>query len=148
MAGVGWKAVTAKIATGTSLKTLMQVVAAANHRLLVKEFGISFDGVASDGVPILVEVLRQSTAGTTSALTPVKTNDSDDETLQVTARHTATVEPTAGDVLWSEQIHPQTGDRWVATFDDPLPVKGGGRLGLRVTAAAGVNAVAYMSGTE
>jgi len=143
---VGFRAVTAAIATGTALKTLLQLVGASNHRVAVRSIAISFDGVSTTGVPILVEVLRQSTAGTMSALTPVKANDSDAETLELTAQHTATAEPTAGDVVASMLVHPQS--RHVFYFNPPQVIKGGGRLGVRVTAAVSVNAVVMAEGEE
>ena len=148
MAGVGFKAVTGEIATGTSAKTLLQILAPANQRLKVKEWSISFTGVSNTGVPIKVDVLRQTTAGTMTSLTPVQGNNSDSETLQVTAQHTATVEPTAGDVLFSEEVHPQYGYTWQAPFGDEIPVKGGSRLAIRVTAAASVSAIARFVGEE
>jgi hypothetical protein len=148
MAGVRFTATTAKISTGTALKTLIQVVAAANHRLLIDEISISFDGVVQTDEPILVEVLRQTTAGTMTALTCRKNNDADDETLQVTAQHTATAEPTAGDLLKSWLVHPQTGRPWQAPFGREIVVKGSGRLGIRVTAAASVDAVVEIGGEE
>lgn len=148
MAGVRFTAVTAEIATGTALKTLIQIVAPANQRLKIDEISISFKGVVATDSPILVEVLRQTTAGTMTALAPVKNNDGDPETLQVTALHTATAEPTAGDVLKRWLVHPQAGRPWQAPFSRELIVKGGGRLGLRVTAAASVNALVEVGGEE
>lgn len=148
MAGVGFKAVTAEVSTGTSLKTIIQVVAASNHRCVIKEWSISFQGTSNSAAPILVEVLRQSTAGTMSSLTPVKNNSGDDETLQTTAQHTATAEPTAGDVIDSVLVHPQTGYTWQAPFGSELIIVGGGRLGIRVTAGASVDCVATIKGEE
>jgi len=144
MAGVGFIAKTAEIATGVALKTLLQVVAAANHAVLVKEWSISFKGVSTTGTPILVEFLRQTTAGTMTALTLVKDPDDTDETLQATAQHTATVEPTAGDVLDTKLVHPQTGYTWQAPFGGMKKIGGGDRMALRVTADASINAVASM----
>jgi hypothetical protein len=148
MAGVRFKAVTGQISTGTSAKTLMQIVAASNHALLIDEISISFDGTSNTATPIKVDVLRQTTAGTMSSLTPVKDPDDSDETLQVTAQHTATAEPTAGDVLLSEHIHPQQGYTWQAPFGRSIKVGGGDRLGIRVTAGASVNALARVAGEE
>ncbi len=82
MAGLRFHAKTAEVATGTALKTIMQLMAAANHRVKVKELSISFKGVSNTDAPILVEVLRQTTAGTMTALTLVKNNDADDEILE------------------------------------------------------------------
>lgn len=148
MSGVGFKAVVAGVATGTSAKTLMQIVAASNHRVLAKEIGVAFQGTSNSAAPILVEVLRQSDAGTMSALTPVKANDSDDETLEVTAQHTATAEPTPGDVIFKQYVHPQSGFYWQAPFGGEQAIKGGGRLGIRVTAGADVNAAVTFVGEE
>src|SRR5438067_1781420 len=107
MAGVRFKAVTGEVATGTALKTILQVVAASNHGVLIDEWSISFTGISNTATPILVQVMRQTTAGTMSSLTPVKDPDDTDETLQTTAQHTATAEPTASDVLFREEVHPQ-----------------------------------------
>ena len=144
MAGILIAAITAKIATGTAVKTLLQIVAAANHRVLLSEISISFDGVTNTAVPILVQVVRQSTAGTMSALTLNKIDEDVSETLQTTALHTATVEPTTGVEVMAEQVHPQAGYTWQAPFGKVIVINGGDRLGLLVTAAADVNALARM----
>lgn len=148
MSGVRWKLATAEVATGTSLKTIAQAVAAANHGALVDEISVSFQGVSNTGEPILVEVVRQTDAGTTSALTPVKDPDDTDETLQLTARHTATAEPTTTDVLMREFVHPQTGWTWQAPFGRQIKIGGGDRLGVRVTAGADVGCLVRMAGEE
>jgi hypothetical protein len=148
MAGTPFKAVTGEIATGTSAKTLLQIVAASNHGVLVKEWSISFKGTSNTASPIRVRVLRQTTAGTMSALTPVKDPDDTDETLQTTAQHTATAEPTSGDVLFTELVHPQTGYTWQAPFGGAIKIGGGDRLGIEVLAGADVNAVARASCEE
>ena len=140
MAGLKLAAVTAAIATGTAAKTLAQILAPANHRVQLKRLEISFDGVTNTATPIKVDILRQTTAGTMSSLTPVKRGNFT-ETLQTTAQHTATAEPTAGDVLRSFYVHPQQGEVWEAPFDDPIDIPGGTRLGVRATASASVNAL-------
>jgi hypothetical protein len=141
MAGLFANAQTAEIASGTSKKTLVQLIAAANHRVLVHEISISFDGTSNVAQPVLVEIARQSTAGTMSALTPAKVDLDSGETLQTTATHTASAEPTETDVLRAENVHPQTGYTWVAPYGRPIIVNGGDRLGVAVTAAETVNAV-------
>lgn len=144
MAGIRSACVTGEITTGTSVKTLLQIIAPTNQRLLVKEASVSFKGIVSTGTPAKVDILRQTTAGTMTSLTPVKWNSADDETLQITAQHTSTSEPTAGDVLWSEEVHPQTGYTWQAPFGMEFVVPGGTRLGLRVTTAETTSAIARM----
>lgn len=142
MAGIRAVAQTAAISTGTSAKTLLQLVAATNTRVLVNEWSIAFNGVSPSGEPIKVDVLRQTTAGTMSALTPVKDPNLGSETLQTTAQHTASGEPTAGDILCTIYVHPQQSFVWQARFGEPIVINGGARLGLRATAAASVSAVA------
>lgn len=146
MAGVGWSAATAEVASGTSVKTIIQVVAPTNQRLLIRQIDVSFEGTSSSDEPIQVDVLRQTSAGTMSSLTPQKWNSSDSETLQVTAQHTSSSEPTAGAILLSRKIHPQTSHTW--DLGDPIPVPGGGRLGVRVTAAVSVGTVVTIVGEE
>jgi hypothetical protein len=143
-----FKATTAAVATGTSAKTILQAVAASNHAALIDEVSVSFQGTSNTAAPILVEVLRQTTAGTMSSLTGVKDPDDWDETLQTTFQHTATAEPTAGDVLMREYVHPQTGYTWQAPFGRQIKIGGGDRLGVRVTAGADVNCVVRVAGEE
>lgn len=148
MSGVGLRAQTDEITTGTSVKTLLQIEAAANHRVKVREISVSFKGTTNSDAPIKVDVLRQTTAGTLSSLTLVKDSPGDDETLQTAATHTATAEPTAGDILMSEEVHPQTGFVWQAPFGGEMIVPGGTRLGIRATAGVSVSAVARLVGEE
>jgi hypothetical protein len=144
MAGIRAVAQTADVATGTSAKTILQIVAAANHRVIVREFSISFDGTSNTGTPIHVALIQQSTAGTGGdALTCVKIDESTDETLQTTAlKDIDEAEPTGSTVLMAEKIHPQGGFTWQAPQGGELLVKGGTRLGVVVTADYEVNALA------
>lgn len=150
MAGIGFQVNTGEVATGTSAKTLAQVVAASNHRLLLKNIRVHFKGTSAGDVPIQVRVLRQTTGGSMTSLTPTKLDSTIDETLQVTAQHTATSEPSAGDELIRAYAHPQGGEfHWAALRDrDMIPVPGGGRVGVEVTAGASVNAVVHVEGEE
>ena len=144
MAGVSLKATKSGITTGTSLITLIQVVGASNHGVLVKEWSISFQGTSNTASPILVKVMRQTSAGTMTSLTPVKDPAGTTETLQTTFQHTATAEPTASDVLFEEYVHPQTGYTWQAPFGQSVKVDGGTRLGITCTAAASTSATVRM----
>jgi hypothetical protein len=150
MSGVRFVAQTDEIATGTSKKTLLQLVPAANHRVLVKEWSISFTGITNTDAPIQVEIARQSDAGTASALTLVKQNADDGETLESSAQHTATAEPTETNVIMRENVHPQGGYTWQAPFGQELVLTGDAtdRLAIVVTAAVGVNAVARFVAEE
>ena len=148
MSAVGFRAVTAQISTGTSAKTLVQVIAASNHRVLLTEVQIAFEGVSATDAPIQVDILRQTDAGTMSALTLVKANSSDSETLEVTAQHTSTGEPTSSDVLLRTFIHPQSAYRAIVSRENAIVIPGGGRVGIRVTAANSVDAIVTIGGEE
>jgi len=150
MAGVKFRVRTNPITTGTSAKTLLQIVAASNHGVLLNAIGVDFNGVSNTDAPIRVDVLRQTTAGTmgTSASSIVKDPDDSDETLQTTIQDTASSEPTAGDILMTRYVHPQSGYDWAARFGEEIKIGGGDRLGIRVTASVSVSAVVSVRGEE
>lgn len=133
-------------ATVGGAKTVIQVVAPSNIRVKILGWGVGFDGILTTGQPVQVRLLRQTTAGTMSALTPVNTN-SVAETIQSTAQQNATAEPTAGNVIWIGAVHPQQGIVLQYPYGSEPIIAGGGRVGLEVNVQAGqsaVNARAYM----
>lgn len=134
----------AAVATGTALKTILQIKAPANQRVKLKRFTIGFHGISNTAEPILVNLYRQSTAGTMSSATPAPMDEDTTEAIQTTAQHTATSEPTAGVIVGTWTVHPQTG----VDIPTDIVLKGGGYLGLVVTAAAGVNCDASMEFEE
>lgn len=138
MAGVRF-AVTTEVTTGTATLTLMQLIAAANKRVRINRIIISGKGILSTDAPVTCEVLTQTSAGTTGASATVgKVNDSDDESLGVTAAITfSSTEPTAGAVKASRNVHPQSGVEMVFPPGiNDLFVAGGGRMGIRVNSPA------------
>jgi hypothetical protein len=139
MAGLVFDVSTATVAlTAATLKTVVQIVAATNHKVRIVAWKATFDGASPTATPVAYRILRQTTAGTMSALTPVKAG-SDAETILTTAQHTATAEPTASDVLEAGFIHPQVGQADTAPFAFENMIPGGGRVGWEFTAPAGVN---------
>lgn len=149
MAAFLGKANTAEIAlAAATAKTVIQIVAAANHRVKILSWGVYFDGISTTAEPVQIRFLRQTTAGTMSALTPVKNDDSLAETLLTTAQHTATVEPTAGDVLEVKEIHPQSGYEKIYPMGQEVIVGGSDRVGIEVTAPAVVNVRAEITFEE
>jgi hypothetical protein len=133
--------------SAATAKTVLQLVAAANHLVAVKGFSISFDGTSSSAEPVQVDILRQTTAGTSSAGTPVEETVTG-VTLQTTSRITITAEPTAGAVLRRYEVHPQAGLLEKFTFEDEIIIGAAGRLGIRCTAPATVNCLAHMAFEE
>ena len=112
--------------------TIVQLVAAANHAVRVTSIAVSFHGINNTHPPIDVYIARLTDAGTMSALTLVKADDSIADTLDTTALHTATVEPTTTDVLINVAVHPQTGVVYPVTPDTPIIIGAADRLGVIV----------------
>jgi len=128
-------------------KTIIQLVAPANQRGDLRSCSVGFDGTNPSAEPVQVELVRQTTAGTMTAATPVK-DSAGSETIQFTAQKNATVEPTTTDVLRRWEHHPQAGS-FERVFDKrEIEIPGGTRLGLRVTSPAIVNAAGHMSAEE
>ena len=141
MAGVRFGLVTTATTTGVSKKTFLQIKAPSSQRVLVKKITVSFQSTANNEAPPLVQLCVQ-TDGTMTALTPVKLNSVDTESIQTVAyQPTNSVEPTSGgNVLDARAIHSQTTD----VFDfqlNPLPIPGNTRLGVCVTATTSTTCV-------
>jgi len=135
--------------TAATAKTILQLVAPANQRLAIKGFSVSFDGVSATAEPVQVDLVKQTTAGTMSAATPVAEQIGlGAEAIQATANKNATAEPTTTDVLRRYNIHPQTGREIRYGLDDEIVMAGGTRVGLRCTAPAGVNVVGHITAEE
>lgn len=120
------------VTTGVATLTLAQLVAATNQRVKIERIRISGKGTLNTDAPVLFEILKQTTAGTSSALTLTKIDDNAAETLQVTALQTFTVEPTAGNIKAAQAVHPQSSYDFVFPPGRELWIKGGERLGVRV----------------
>jgi len=126
-------------------KTVLQL-ASVNIAIRLTELTVGFDGILNTAEPVTIELLRQTSAGTMTNLAPVKADDSIADALNTTGQHTATVEPTAGDVLRTLILHPQTSQTW--TYGIDLVLGRDKRLGLRITAPAIVNCNASLAFEE
>ena len=121
--------------TTATVETVLQLVAATNHRVALLGWGISFNGVSVTEEPIKVILKRSSTAGSSSAGTVVQVDDSLAETLQTASRITFTAEPAAGDELETKFIHPQGWFEKIYPEGKEIIVGGADRIGLEVTTA-------------
>lgn len=133
--------------SAATAKTVLQLVAPANTILAVHGFEVSFDGVSNTAEPVIIQLLRQTTAGTATSRTPLKTKDRS-TALAATGSENASAEPTAGDILKTFHVHPQAGVVYPFTLDGELELPGGGRLGLKLTAPASVNTLATINFEE
>lgn len=154
MAGIGFSLSSGEVPTGTAAKTILQLTAAANHAVMVKGWGVSFQGVTNNADPILCQLIRQTSAGTGgSSVTLQKINPDDSETLEASGQKGPsgiwTAEPSdASAVLDEVLVHPQAGREVYFPLTDPIKVPGSGRLGIKVTAGASVDCVATMKCEE
>jgi hypothetical protein len=147
------------VATGTSIKTLLQVKASATNPLLIVEWGISFDGSAA-AVPIKCELLETDVAATVTAaaaaditkLDPLALAQTGDQTTNIIPVGTTSTGYTAsgeGSItavrMFDVQLIAPT-NQYVKQF--PLgrePVIAISKFGrIRVTAPVTVNAYCYM----
>lgn len=129
-------------------ETALQVVAAANKGLEVVRWSVSFNGVSAADAPVRVELLRLSSAGTSSAFTPLKLDPASDAAL-ATARTAHTAEPTVADILETYQVTPY-GGLLVMQYapDERVKVAANGRIGIRCLAPNVVDVTAYMIFSE
>lgn len=142
MAGLRFNVQTIEVDSGTTKKTILQILAPANQRVLVSEISVSCEGIVNTGVPMLVEIEHQSTAGAGGdVLTGKKINTGDDEAIQTTALSNidGSSQPTVTQEIMGEKVHPQGAWTWQAPFGKEIVVKGGQRLGISVTSAAAVD---------
>lgn len=150
MSGLGGFISTAEIAlSAATAKTVIQLTAPSNRRVKIAGWGVFFDGISPSAEPVQVSLVIQTTAGTMTSLTPIKLTRGADETIQSTAQHTATAEPTATDEIDMAEVHPQGAyeiyypqgptERWIG---------GGERVGIKCTAPAAVNVRAKITFEE
>lgn len=128
-------------------KTVLQIAAPTNQRVKVKEWGVFFDGTSASAEPVVVRVLKQTTAGTMSSCTETKRTPGS-ETLQVVGQRNASAEPTASDIVDRIEVHPQAGYEKQFGPGDEIILAGGERLGIECTAPAGVNVSAKFAWEE
>ncbi len=124
-------------------KTVLQMLAPTNQRLKILEWALFFDSTSTTPGSAQLRILRQSTAGTTSAATPVPFENELTETLQASGGTNATVEPTAGAVLMTPAVPITSGMMYPLPTGQELYVGGGTRLGFEVTLPTGASASVY-----
>ncbi len=136
---------TAEIAlVSATLKTVIQLTTPANHRIKILGWGVYFDGTTSAAEPVVVSLVRQTSTGTMTPVTPVKRDPSVSETILTTAAINASVEPTTTDIIESKEVHPQSGYEKIYPFSQEIIIGGSGRVGIICTAPNTVNVIGYV----
>lgn len=145
----------ASVTTGTAIKTLLQLAPSSGNPIIVKEWGISFDGSAA-ATPIKVELVDTSTVAAT--VTAFVANDvqpylrvSDTGASSVTlgtaaSGYTATAEGTITSTRHGDLQLVAPSNQYVKQMPLGMEffVPGAHFLRVRVTAPAAVNAWAYV----
>jgi hypothetical protein len=147
----------AKVATGTSIKTMLQIASSATRPLKIVEWGISFDGSAA-ATPIQVELIQTDVAATVTAHVASGVQPYDDPnapastvTLGASATgYTATAEGSITTTrTFDAQLLAPTGlyvKQWPLGREAQLPVSK--FLRVRVTAAASVGCWTFVTWEE
>lgn len=143
-----------KVASGTSIKTLLQVATPASTGIVVIEWGISFDGFSA-ALPVEVELLQTDVAATSgSSLTPTPFGIDQTASLCVGGTGATCYSPsaegsiTATRVLDAQLVSPtnQYWKQYPLGREPFVPVSK--FLRLRVTAGTTVNCYGYIAFEE
>jgi hypothetical protein len=140
-----------EVATGTAIKTHIQIATPSTTDLKVLGWGVSFDGTSATGAPGVVTLIDTNVAATVTSLTPAAwDNDRAPASLCVggtsATGFNASAEGTitASRLLDGQNIHPQTGySVWFP--EDYAPTVAPSRfLRLRCLFAASVNCIPWV----
>jgi hypothetical protein len=95
-----------------------------------------------------VIVRRQTTAGTATARAPLKKDDDLSTALRATGQENFTAEPTDSDIILTYLVHPQAGVQYPLPLPGEIIIGSGDRLGVKMTAPAGVNTAVTIEAEE
>lgn len=142
-AGLNLRTPSGEIAVSSSTtKTVLMITAPTHQKLRIKAFSVSLDGTDGTQSPAIVELMRFTSSGTFTSITPVKLYQSDGETPQATAGKDASSEPSADVVYLNREVGFAGGSfTYIYPFGNELVIKGGDRVGLRVTNTSSTTAV-------
>jgi hypothetical protein len=133
--------------TAATEKTVVQLVAATNSLVAVTGADVTFDSTSNSAVPVVVKLIKTSTAGTGTGRNPLKTKDTS-TTLTSTGTENHTVEGANANIMRIFHVHPQAGVIYSIPMRDEIELASTERLALKVTAPAGVNALGTIHGEE
>lgn len=111
-------------------RTLCQIVTPTNQRVFLAFIDVQPGGSTGATAPIPFDMLLQTTAGTGSGGSFVKSLPQAAETIQTTVLDTFTAEPTASDIVDSFALHQQGHQTWIPSGGGII-IPGNSRLGIR-----------------
>jgi len=138
-----------EVATGTAIKTLLQIATPSTTDIRVVAWGISFDGTSATAAPGILTLIDVDVAATVTTLTAEKWN-SDDAPASLCVGGTAatgynaTAEGTIGGsrILDGQNVHPQTG--YSIWLPEKPRVKASRFLRIRALFGADVNGIPWI----
>lgn len=139
-----------KVATGTAIKTLLQIATPSTMRIKVVEWGISFDGFAA-ATPVACELIQTDVAATVTSFTPQLYDDPNGPASfcvggSTATGYTATAEGTITATRYGDlQLIAPTNQyvkQWPLGREFQVPASK--FLRVRVTAGTTVNAYTYV----
>ncbi len=153
MSGVKLQVEDEQTLASATTKTLLQLVAATNHPLVVIGWGISFNSVAAADPAVAVRPQIQTSAGTSSDYSAsIRRRDRlQSGTLDVTARNAFTVEPSKTDDYPTVFVPAQSGFEVWWPEEGWITLAAGERLGLEMisgTLVASIQAAGHLAFDE
>lgn len=133
--------------TAATEKSILQLVAATNSLVAVTGADVTFDSTSNSAVPVIVKLIKTSTAGTGTGRNPLKTKDTS-TTLTSTGTENHSAEGANANIMRIFHVHPQAGVIYSIPMRDEIELASGERLALKITAPAGVNALGTIHGEE
>ena len=140
MSGVRFNLVTAPVAVAASTtKTILQISAAANHRVKVERIRISGDSVVAADIPVEWVLYRQTALATGTAMAPVPYDEDATEVIQADGIQGASSEPAGTTKVWGGFISPLGSYDIVFPPGRELYISGGSWLGVTALTPNDIN---------
>jgi hypothetical protein len=135
--------VTGEALAAAAVETVLALAAGTTKRLKIRRWGVSFNGTNVANTPVQVQLIRITSAGSSTSGTPKKLDEADVAPLAAFLS-AFTAEPSTGDVLEAHYVSP-AGGQIIETYFDDAPIVGvSGRLAIRILGNDAVNASAFI----
>lgn len=142
------------ITSGTALKTLAQIATSSTVRAELVEWSVSFNGTSASAVPVLIQLNRQTSAGTGGVSGTENPHDVAEGASSVTGLTGPTgavwtSEPTTGLIMYADYYTPVGLGPFVQyPLGRGIVVPVSGRLAVTVTAAVAIGCSGHMTWIE